>query len=122
GLAHVAADDVLVHNLSARHPAAPDELPTQLRERYPYLADPTSVGASDVLAHTLRALRPTPQRLWVTIDARALDGVVTGTQVPVLELIRALAETGSLRLRLLLREARIDERALELLRRLPETD
>jgi glycosyltransferase involved in cell wall biosynthesis len=122
GLFHVAADDVVVSRLSAPALAASGELPAQLQERYPYLADAPEIGASDVLGHTLAALRPAPERLWVTIDARALDGVVTGTQVHILELIRALAGTGSLRLRLLLRAERIDARALELLRGLPDTE
>jgi glycosyltransferase involved in cell wall biosynthesis len=120
GLAHVAADDVVVRNLAHRAPES--ELPTRLRERYPYLARPPVVAASGVLAHVLRALSPPRPRLWVTVDARALDGVMTGTQVHILELIRALAETGALRLRLLVREDRIDQRALELLRGLPETE
>jgi glycosyltransferase involved in cell wall biosynthesis len=60
--------------------------------------------------------------LSVTVDARALDGAVTGTQVHIVELIHALAQTGSLRLRVLIREARIDRETLELLRGLPETE
>ena len=41
---------------------------------------------------------------------------MTGTQVHILELIVALAETGALRLRLLVRTERIDGKTLELLR------
>ena len=75
-----------------------------------------------MLPRALAAARRPLQRLAVTIDARALDGVVTGTQVHILELILALARTGALDLRLLIREARIDEATLELLRGLPATE
>ena len=61
-------------------------------------------------------------RLWVTIDARALDGALMGTQIHVLELVRALARTGALRLRVLVRIERIDQATLALLRELPETE
>jgi glycosyltransferase involved in cell wall biosynthesis len=70
----------------------------------------------------LAAARGQHERLWVTIDARALDGAVTGTQVHIVELIRALAESGSLRLRVLVREDRIDRATLEMLRNLAETE
>jgi len=43
-----------------------------------------------VLQHALQAVRAADARLWVTLDARALDGAVTGTQVHVLELILEL--------------------------------
>ncbi|HEX5851730.1 MAG TPA: glycosyltransferase, partial [Solirubrobacteraceae bacterium] len=77
---------------------------------------------SSVLARALDAVRAPGERLWVTLDARALDGAITGTQVHVLELILALARTGELRLRLLVRARRIDGETLELLRALPETE
>ena len=60
--------------------------------------------------------------LWVTIDARALDGALMGTQVLVLELVRALAHTQALRLRVLVRDERIDQDTLSCLRALPGTD
>jgi glycosyltransferase involved in cell wall biosynthesis len=75
-----------------------------------------------VLPYALRAARGIHAKLWVTLDARALDGAITGTQVHIVELIRALAATGQLRLRLLVREHRIDPQTLELLRSLPETE
>jgi glycosyltransferase involved in cell wall biosynthesis len=62
------------------------------------------------------------ERLWVTIDARALDGALMGTQILVLELTRALAHTGALRLRVLIYAERIDAETLELLRELPDTE
>jgi glycosyltransferase involved in cell wall biosynthesis len=62
------------------------------------------------------------ERLWVTIDARALDGALMGTQILVLELTRALARSRALRLRVLIYAERIDRETLELLRELPETE
>lgn len=129
GLAHVAADDVVVERLApdggtqAGEPGAEiDRLEPRLRERYPYLSASPALGESRVLAHALQVARGSGQKLWVTLDARALDGAVTGTQVHIVELIRALAATGQLRLRLLVREHRIDPQTLALLRRLPETE
>jgi glycosyltransferase involved in cell wall biosynthesis len=121
GLAHVAADDVGVLRL-AETTRTTGEPPAQLLERYPYLSEPPPLAASGVLARALEAARGPRSRLWVTLDARALDGAITGTQVHILELIRALAQTGALQLRLLVREHRIDQETLELLRGLPETE
>jgi len=61
-------------------------------------------------------------RLRVTIDARALDGGLMGTQIHVLELVRALARTGALGLRVLVRGERIDRATLALLGELPDTE
>jgi len=122
GLAHVAADDVVVGRLAPAAATAADELPALLLERYPYLSQSPTVAASEVLARALEAARSPRPNLWVTLDARALDGAVTGTQVHILELIVALAETGALRLRLLVRENRIDPKTLELLRGLHDTE
>src|ERR1700684_174895 len=69
-----------------------------------------------------RAERTNHERLWVTIDARALDGALMGTQILVLELTRALARTGALSLRVLIYAERIDRETLESLRELPETE
>jgi glycosyltransferase involved in cell wall biosynthesis len=122
GLSHVAADDVLVRRLG---PAAElGQPPALLLERYPSLqlqAAPT-LAESSVLARALQATRDPRERLSVTLDARALDGAVMGTQVHILELILALARTDALRLRLLVRTGRIDRETLELLRSLPETE
>jgi glycosyltransferase involved in cell wall biosynthesis len=108
GLSHVAADDVVVQRLA---PAA------DLGRR------PASMLAeSSVLARALQAPRDPQERLSVTLDARALDGEIMGTQVHILELILALARTDALRLRLLVRTERIDRATLELLRGLPETE
>lgn len=115
GLAHVAADDVLVARRSDLSRASAPELSQPLLERYPYLAEDTPLGESAVLDQALAATRLPAARLAVTLDARALDGAVTGTQVNILELILALARTSELSLRLLIRRARIDAQALELL-------
>ena len=126
GLSHVAADDVLVTRLTAPQAASPpaegSELPSVLVERYPYLEAVPPLAEAATLGLALRAARGPSQRLSVTLDARALDGAVTGTQVHILELILALAHTGQLRLRLLVREERIDRDTLELLRGLPDSE
>ena len=124
GLAHLAADDVVVQRLAPERHAEVEELPARLLERYPYLSSQPAamIPESSVLARALQAVRSPGRRLWVTLDARALDGAVTGTQVHVLELILALARTDALRLRLLVRAERIDAETLELLRSLPDTE
>ena len=121
GLSHLAADDVLVQRLAST-PRPHEEPPRRLIERYPYLAEPVALGDSAVLARALEAARGGRSRLAVTIDARALDGAVTGTQVHILELLVALARTEALSLRVLVRVERIDDETLRLLRELPETE
>jgi glycosyltransferase involved in cell wall biosynthesis len=130
GLAHVAADDVVVQRLApprrtgggTPHEGNARELPERLLERYPYLSDAPSLAESSMLEHALEVARGPRSQLWVTLDARALDGAVTGTQVHILELILALARTGALRLRVLVWAERIDRETLELLRGLPATE
>ncbi|HEX3517715.1 MAG TPA: glycosyltransferase [Solirubrobacteraceae bacterium] len=124
GLAHVAADDALVQPL-APHPSRDYETPPPtLLERYPSLSDQTGppLPESSVLIRALEAARSPQRRLWVTLDARALEGSITGTQVNILELILALARRDELRLRLLVRPSRIDSETLALLRGLPSTE
>jgi glycosyltransferase involved in cell wall biosynthesis len=75
-----------------------------------------------VLEAALRAARGLPDRLSATLDARSLQGTVTGTQVHVLELIRALARARALRLRLLLWRERLDPATLALLRELADVE
>lgn len=65
------------------------------------------------------AARAPDTQLSVTIDARVVGGALTGTHVHVLELIRALAQTEKLSLRLLVAE-HIGPDALELLHDLPQ--
>jgi glycosyltransferase involved in cell wall biosynthesis len=121
GLAHVAADDVVVRRLGESPPDTDPLAVEELHDRYPYISDQLPLAsAPDVLARALEVARPR-SRLAVTIDARALDGAVTGTHVHIVELIRALARTDALRLRVVIREARIDRETLELLRGLPGT-
>jgi glycosyltransferase involved in cell wall biosynthesis len=122
GLAHVAADDVVVRRLGQVYATGADQWPARLAERYPYLSDRPALADSGVLMLALEAARGPRPRLWVTLDARALDGAVTGTQVHILALILALARTERLRLRLLVREERIDRETLALLRGLPATE
>jgi glycosyltransferase involved in cell wall biosynthesis len=125
GLTHVVADDVVVQRIADAVAAVSDsaarELAAPIVERYPYLAQ-TPLADSGVLGYALQAVRERPARLGVTVDARALDGSITGTHVHVLELIRALARTEQLELRLLLRAERIDREATELLAGLPHTE
>ncbi len=122
GMTHVAADDVLVEPLAPRVTSERGKAPpTQVVERYPYLQQ-TPLADSGVLGYALRSASPPPERLSVTLDARALDGAITGTQVHVVELILALARTQALRLRLLVRAEKIDRETRELLAALPETE
>jgi glycosyltransferase involved in cell wall biosynthesis len=121
GLTHVAADDVVVERLTAASPADDAGSLAALRERYPNLAA-TRPADSGVLDYALQIARGPASRLSVTLDARALDGAITGTHVHILELIRALVRTEALRLRLLVRVEQIDRETLELLRGLPETE
>src|SRR5207253_2719812 len=122
GLAHVAADDVVVQRLQELPPAAAGELPARLRERYPYLSTASAAASSPMLARALEEVRPRPSRLEVTIDARALGGTMTGTQVHILELVKALAGTQALRVRLLVSAARLDAQTREALQALTETE
>jgi glycosyltransferase involved in cell wall biosynthesis len=121
GMTHVAADDVVVERLRPASSHAEAELPSQLRERYPYLQE-TPLADSGVLAYALQSARRPPQRLSVTLDARALDGAITGTHVHILELILALARTDALKLRLLVRAEQIDADTRQLLEQLAETE
>ncbi|MCW3068920.1 MAG: glycosyltransferase family 4 protein [Solirubrobacterales bacterium] len=121
GLAHVAADDVVVERLAPSLGGAGRQLAPRVLERYPYLSLRDALGESDVLTRALEAARGPVRRVGVTLDARALDGAVTGTQVHILELIVALAKADLLELRLLVREDRIDSTTLDLLRTLPGT-
>jgi glycosyltransferase involved in cell wall biosynthesis len=122
GLAHVAADDVVVEGVEA----APDTFSAsswpKLLARYPYLADSPPLGESATLDEALAAVRRPEGRLTVTLDARSLGGTVTGTQVNILELIGALARTAELAIRLLVRVEQMEADTLELLRSLPRVE
>jgi glycosyltransferase involved in cell wall biosynthesis len=118
GLAHVAADDVLVEAFGDTREAA---LPLPLRQRYPYLTETSPIAASGVLPRALEAARRPRSRLWVTLDVRALTETLTGTQRHVLELAKALSATGRVRLRLLVAEE-TSAANVELLRALPQSE
>jgi glycosyltransferase involved in cell wall biosynthesis len=119
GLAHVAADDVLVGARSTARSS--DLLPERLHERYPHISEPPAVAASGVLPRALEAARRPREHLSVTIDCRALTSTLTGTQRHILELVRALAATGRLKLRLLV-SADTSEQNVALLRSLEQTE
>ena len=135
GLAHVAADDVVVGPLVPGR-GRRDEPPALVRERYPHLYEPeaelesgddpaapawVSVAASGALPRAVEAARRPRSQLWVTIDGRALGSTVTGTQRHILELIRALAATGMLDLRVLVAPD-TSATVIEQLRSLPGTN
>ncbi len=120
GLAHVAADDVVVGRLAPGRDEPEGQHAVPL-ERYPYLDGLETAAEPGVLEWALSAAGNPPARLPVTLDARALQGTVTGTQVHIVELIVALAHTGALQLRVLIRENRIDQQTLSRLRSLPDT-
>ena len=127
GLTHVAADDVVVGLLGGGGTSEPTRsreplpFPAELRERYPYL-EQTPLADSAVLGQALQIVREPPPRLPATIDARPLEGTVTGTQVHILELILGLARTDALELRLLVRGARIDGQTRNLLSGVPHCE
>jgi glycosyltransferase involved in cell wall biosynthesis len=112
GLCHVAADDVLVHRLVGGFALPSGPPPAEICDELPDLARAREdLALSPMLALAMRAARSgTP--LSATIDARALDGGVTGTHVHILELIRALGRCRDLRLRVLIRKRRIDHDTL----------
>ncbi|HEY4450077.1 MAG TPA: glycosyltransferase [Solirubrobacteraceae bacterium] len=135
GLAHVAADDVIVRNLAGAC-AASAQMPQELRERYPYLAahadapgpdcaapvaEREEVAASNALPRALETARRPGDRLSVTIDVRSLGTTMTGTHRHILELAKALAATGALRLRALVSRDTAAA-ALDVLDALPHTD
>ena len=79
GLSHVIADEVLIS--SPDPSAAPAD------------------GGEAPLARSLSAARRATSLLSLVIDARILDGRLTGTQVHVMELIAAIARTRQARIR-----------------------
>jgi glycosyltransferase involved in cell wall biosynthesis len=113
GLAHVAADDVVVERTERAGHSLPRPSSPTLLARYPYLADAPALGESAVLEEALSAAREPDRPLSVTIDARSLGATITGTQVNILELIGALSRTGELALRVLVRPEQIQPGTLE---------
>ncbi len=108
GLAHVAADDVLVlHHggaslsIDGRRNPVQDRNERLLAERYPYYHRAIADVERDHVGPLARALSAARRALCgtsVVIDARILDGPMTGTQLQVLEVIAALARTSQLHL------------------------
>jgi glycosyltransferase involved in cell wall biosynthesis len=106
GLAHVAADDVLVAHRGAG--AAP---PVD-GERTPALAAAIEDAAHDrfsALARSLLLASVALERLEVTVDARVLGPGVTGTTVHTLGVLGALAARDDVRVRALLPDRLGDE-------------
>jgi GT2 family glycosyltransferase len=107
GLQHVAADDVFVYHrgsasfgassLQERH----ERLITQRYAYYHPTVDAVSRTTVGPLPRALLVAGRAVGDLTVTIDARCLGETVTGTQVHVVELVRALSRTGRVRLRAL---------------------
>lgn len=120
GLVPVAADDVVVKRLGPA-PTIKAKLPAAIVERYPYLDPMPETPGSAVLPRALEAARRPRQLLSVTVDARALGSILTGTQRHILELIRALTTTGAVRLRLLVSDDTSAEN-IEVLRSFPQTE
>jgi GT2 family glycosyltransferase/glycosyltransferase involved in cell wall biosynthesis len=109
GLVHVAADDVFVLHHSGgsfsedgqRSPVQ-DEHERIIDARYPYYQRAQTAASTASLGRLPRAIgaaRRAIKGLTVTIDARCLGPLVTGTQVHTLELIRALDATGQISVR-----------------------
>jgi glycosyltransferase involved in cell wall biosynthesis/GT2 family glycosyltransferase len=111
GLVHVAADDVFVLHRSGgslgadgavnRAQAAHEAI---IHARYPYYdRAQTAAAHSEVgpLPRSLATARRAIRGMSATIDARCLGPVMTGTQLHTLEVIRALSNTGRLRLRVI---------------------
>jgi glycosyltransferase involved in cell wall biosynthesis/GT2 family glycosyltransferase len=109
GLVHVAADDVLILHQGGGSFANDDRLQGTrghddeiIEHRYPYYF-PTVIAASETkmgpLPRSLQVARRALSGTTLTVDASCLDPGLTGTQLQTLELIRALWETGEMRLR-----------------------
>lgn len=135
GLRHVCADDVFVYHAGSStfgSETASTERYTRssaiIDARYPHFRRMVQAAAEDRHSQLARAidradvaLRGDGVAVSVTIDARCLDRVVTGTQVHVLELIRALHATGRVSLRVVIPDA-VDGSVREALAALPKLE
>ncbi|MEA2168517.1 MAG: hypothetical protein QOF76_1817, partial [Solirubrobacteraceae bacterium] len=112
GFVHVCADDVLVAHygrgsfgVEGRRNPIQDAHEELLENRYPYYTTAVKDAYENLWSPLARAIslgRRELLGLEVTIDARSLGPVVTGTQVHVLELIQALARRDDIRVRVVL--------------------
>ncbi len=107
GLVHVLADDAFVAHLgqSSLTPAAREvqaEHEQMLLVRYPYYpswVDSCATSTTSTLAHSINLAQRTLLGLSVTIDARCLTPIITGTQIHTLEVITSLHTHTDIRLR-----------------------
>lgn len=114
GLAHVAADEVLVAHRGSTSPPPADRWPGPAAVRHPALALAVADAAEDrhsALSRALLAVSVTLEPLRVTIDARNLAGGVTGSTVHAVELLGALEAREDVRVRALLPDRLGDEAA-----------
>ncbi|MGA9285452.1 MAG: glycosyltransferase [Solirubrobacteraceae bacterium] len=111
GLIHVAADDVFVlHHANGTFAEDGKKHPAQQRHeaiidsRYPYYQRAQTAFGNEQfgpLPRALSAARRAIKGITVTIDARCLGPIITGTQVHTLELIRALNRTSEVYVRVI---------------------
>ena len=109
GLVHVLADDAfVVHSGSASFSengrALRDGHERMINTRYRYYDKWTSEVANSTTSTFARSIGAATRalgKLGVTIDARCLTPIVTGTQIQTLELIAALSEHDDLNLRVI---------------------
>ncbi len=111
GLIHVAADDVFVlHHASGTFAEDGEKHPAQQKHeaiidsRYPYYQRAQTAFGNEQLGPLPRALgaaRRAIKGIAVTIDARCLGPITTGTQVHTLRLIRALGNTDDVYVRVI---------------------
>jgi GT2 family glycosyltransferase/glycosyltransferase involved in cell wall biosynthesis len=109
GLMHVLADDAFVlHKGSASFAVEGAPNPVKARHdsmiavRYPYYDDWTqafSTESASPFARALGAAERSLRGLTVSVDGRCLTPILTGTQLHTLEVIAALSDEGSARLR-----------------------
>lgn len=114
GLTHLLADDVFVfHHGGASFSADGRRSPVQqqhertLATRYPYYHPAIAALEEDFcgpVARSISVARRALTGLSVLIDARVLVGTMTGTQLQILEMIAALARTGSVRMHVIVPE------------------
>jgi glycosyltransferase involved in cell wall biosynthesis len=110
GLSHVVADDVFVLHRGAasfadESSSIQQEHEELIRARYPYyerLVKDTEGAVHGPLARALGSARRAIRGTSVTIDGRVLGPELMGTQVVVLEMIRAVQRTQRVRLRVLI--------------------